>query len=109
MSNAALPLITPAFADQPLDVAWPSTEWPRGPHARQSELNAAVDEVFTRAELALTNAVVVGQGGRVVVERYAGVREFFDRPADPITASSPLLSWSMAKSMLHMIMGTLVD
>jgi CubicO group peptidase (beta-lactamase class C family) len=109
MSNAALPLITPAFADQPSDVAWPSTEWPRGSHARQSQLNAAVDEVFTRDELALTNAVVVVQGGHVVVERYAGVREFFDRPAEPITASSPLLSWSMAKSMLHMIMGTLVD
>ena len=57
----------------------------------------------------ITNAVVVIQGGRVLVERYAGVREFFDRPPEPITEASSLLSWSMAKSMLHFLVGTLVD
>jgi CubicO group peptidase (beta-lactamase class C family) len=109
MTSAALPLIVPAFAPQPSGVAWPSGEWPRGEHPRQAALDAVVDEVFTTDELALTNAVVVIQGGRVLVERYAGVQEFFDRPAEPINAASPLLSWSMAKSMLHMIVGTLVD
>jgi CubicO group peptidase (beta-lactamase class C family) len=109
MTKNPLPLITPAFAPQPANVAWPSVEWPRGTHARQSELDGVVDEAFTLDELALTNAVVIVQGGRVLVERYAGVKEFFDRPAEPISASSPLLSWSMAKSMLHMIIGTLVD
>jgi CubicO group peptidase (beta-lactamase class C family) len=109
MTSDALPLITPTFATQPSDVAWPSAEWPRGEHPRQRELEAVVDEVFTTDELALTNAVVVIQHGRVLVERYAGVQEYFDRPAEPINASSQLLSWSMAKSMLHMIVGTLVD
>lgn len=65
--------------------------------------------MFTNDELAITNAVVIVQGGRVVLERYAGVKEFFDRPSEPITKTSALLSWSMAKSMLHMIVGTLVD
>jgi CubicO group peptidase (beta-lactamase class C family) len=65
--------------------------------------------MFTRDEFALTNAVVVIQAGRVLVERYAGMREFFDRPSEPITAASPLLSWSMAKSVLHFLVGTLVD
>jgi len=109
MASDALPLIVPAFAPQPPETAWPTTEWPRGEHARQAELDAVVDEVFTSEELAITNAVVVIQGGRVLVERYGGVQEFFDRPAEPINASSQLLSWSMAKSMLHMVIGTLVD
>jgi CubicO group peptidase (beta-lactamase class C family) len=104
-----LPRITPSFAPQPEGVAWPIEQWPRGTHPQQANLDLVVDQIFTNDELAATNAVVVIQGGRVLVERYAGEREFFDRPAEPITASSPLLSWSMAKSMLHMIIGTLVD
>ena len=104
-----LPLITPSFSSQPEGVAWPTATWPRGTHPRQKELDAVVDEMFTREEFAVTNAVVVIQGGRVLVERYAGVREFFDRPPEPITDESPLLSWSMAKSMLHFLVGTLVD
>jgi CubicO group peptidase (beta-lactamase class C family) len=109
MTERDLPLITAHFVPQSKNVAWPAHEWPHGTHPRQLELEGVVDEMFTSDELAITNAVVVIQGGRVLVERYAGVREFFDRPAEPITASSPLLSWSMAKSMLHLIIGTLVD
>jgi CubicO group peptidase (beta-lactamase class C family) len=107
--SQTIPTIEPTFAAQPVGVAWPTTEWPRGSHLHQADLEAVVDEAFTRDELALTNAVVVIQGGKVLVERYAGVREFFDRPSEPVEASTPLLSWSMAKSMLHMIIGTLVD
>jgi CubicO group peptidase (beta-lactamase class C family) len=109
VTESTLPLITPRFVAQAKDVAWPSDVWPRGTHPHQLDLDAVVDEMFSRDELALTNAVVVIQKGRVLVERYAGVMEFFDRPAEAITASSALLSWSMAKSMLHLIIGTLVD
>jgi CubicO group peptidase (beta-lactamase class C family) len=68
-----------------------------------------IDEAFSLDELATTNAVIVIQGGRVLIERYGGAMEFFDRDPVAIDASSQLLSWSMAKSMLHMIIGTLVD
>ena len=104
-----LPSVQPRFAPQPSDVAWPTHEWPRGESANQAELDAVVDEMFTDEDLALTNAVVVVQGGRVLCERYGGEQFYFDRPAEPITRDSQLLSWSMAKSMLHMIVGTLVD
>lgn len=104
-----LPKVTPRFADQPVGVAWPTDEWPRATCAAQSELERVVDEAFTRDTLAVTNAVVIIQGGRVLVERYAGVKEFFDRAPEPIGPHSELLSWSMAKSILHMIIGTLVD
>jgi CubicO group peptidase (beta-lactamase class C family) len=90
-------------------VGWPTNAWPRGTDTNQAKLEAVVNRAFVDEELATTNAVVVIQGGRVLVERYAGIQEFFDRPTEPITASSQLLSWSMAKSMLHMIIGTLVD
>ncbi|MGB8196282.1 MAG: serine hydrolase [Acidimicrobiales bacterium] len=104
-----LPSVQPRFAPQPEGVAWPTREWPRGTHAHQDELDAVVEEMFIHDDLALTNAVVVVQGGRVLAERYGGEQFYFDRPAEPITAESQLLSWSMAKSMLHMIVGTLVD
>jgi CubicO group peptidase (beta-lactamase class C family) len=105
---AELPNITPRFTPQPEGVAWPTDEWPRA-SSTEKQLNQLVDELFTLDELAVTNAVVIVQAGRVLVERYGGVREYFDRPAEPITPQSHLLSWSMAKSVLHMIFGTLVD
>ena len=109
MSTGYLSPVEPAAAPSPPDVDWPTTTWPRGRHSHQAELESVVDQAFSDEDLAITNAVVVIQGGRVLVERYGGVQEFFDRPPEPITASSQLLSWSMAKSMLHMIIGTLVD
>ena len=47
-------------------------------------------------------------GGRVVAERYQGALEHLDRPPTPVTAATPLLSWSMAKSMLQAVVGLLV-
>lgn len=41
-------------------------------------------------------------------ERYQGRLEHLDRPAEPIGPATPLLSWSMAKSMLHAAVGLLV-
>jgi CubicO group peptidase (beta-lactamase class C family) len=104
-----VPTVEPGFQRQSDDVSWPTREWPRASLANQPDLDRVVDELFTRDELAVTNAVVVVQGGRVLAERYGGVHDYFDRPAEHITPASHLLSWSMAKSMLHMIVGTLVD
>lgn len=69
-----------------------------------------VDEVMDRpADLGVTLALLVVQGGEVVVERYG------DRPAnlfhpepEPVTSSTPLISWSMAKSITHAAVGILV-
>jgi CubicO group peptidase (beta-lactamase class C family) len=105
----SLPTIVPRFAPQPPGVPWPTEHWPRSESEPAGELAQLVEELFTREDLAVTNAVLVIQGGRVLAERYGGVQEFFDRPAEPIIATSQLLSWSLAKSMLHAIIGTLVD
>ena len=68
-----------------------------------------VDEVFTDEErYGTTYAVAVVQGGRLLLDRYAGALPHFDRPLEPVVPSTPLLSWSMAKSVLHAAVGVLV-
>lgn len=89
----------PAFAlaplpPQPVGVPFPGETWPRG------ELSAGVDGAALRTQiegafgdafpaLGQTRAVVIVQGGRIVLERYA---PDFD-------ATTPQVSWSMAKSV----------
>jgi CubicO group peptidase (beta-lactamase class C family) len=104
-----LPDLTPRFAPQPEDAPWPTSEWPRATSPHHDDLERVVDEVFTHDDLVDTYAVVVIQGGRVLLERYGGELVHFDRPAEPITAHTALLSWSMAKSILHAVLGTVVD
>ena len=100
-----------ALPAQPAGVAWPTEAWPEGrlPEGVEVELAPLLDEVFDPdGPLATTFAVVVVQGGRLLAERYAGALEHFDQPPTPVTADTPLLSWSMAKSVLHAAVGVLV-
>jgi CubicO group peptidase (beta-lactamase class C family) len=94
---------------QPDGVPWPAGEWPRGALPAGVDPGPLLDEVFDdEGPLAATYAVVVVHRGRIVVERYAGALEHFDRAPTPVTETTPLLSWSMAKSMLHAVVGLLV-
>jgi len=94
---------------QPDGVPWPTEEWPGGTLPPGVDLQPLLDQVFDQdGPLAVTYAVVVVHRGRVVAERYAGALEHFDRPPTPVTADTPLLSWSMAKSVLHAVVGILV-
>ena len=102
-----LPVIIPAYQSQSPGVSWPTESWPRGTSI--SAVDHIIDQAFTLDELTITNAVIVVQHGRIVAERYGGAKEFFDREPEPITAATSLISWSMAKSMLHCVVGLLVD
>jgi CubicO group peptidase (beta-lactamase class C family) len=96
---------------QPAGVPWPTAEWPERtpPAGAAAALDALLDAVCDDdGPLATTHAVVVVQGGAIVAERYQGQIEHFDRPPDPVTPQTLLLSWSMAKSMLHAVVGLLV-
>ena len=74
-----------------------------------STLELLLDAMFDpEGDLTRTFAVVVQHRGEVVAERYADHLESFDKPPEPITSSTPLLSWSMAKSVLHALVGMLV-
>ena len=91
---------------QPPDVPWPSTAWVTGPAA--SPVAGLVGQAFDDEDLGTTYAVVVVLGGRLVAERYGGHIEHWDAPDEPVGPDTRLLSWSMAKSMLHAVVGMLV-
>jgi CubicO group peptidase (beta-lactamase class C family) len=98
-----------ALPPQPAGVAWPTDDWPVGDLPPGVDLAPLLDDVFdNEGPMAETFAVIVVHRGRLVVERYQGALEHFDRPPTRVTADTPLLSWSMAKSMLHAVVGVLV-
>ncbi len=68
-----------------------------------------VDEMFgDEARYGTTYAVVVVHHGDIVAEQYGGALPHFDGPPEPVEQFTPLLSWSMAKSILHAAVGVLV-
>ena len=90
------------FPSQPEGVAWPTRAWPTGRVADDVDtatLHRTLDLLFERpGELGLTQALVVIHRGKLVVDRYA----------EGIDANKTLISWSMAKSMTHALVGFLV-
>jgi CubicO group peptidase (beta-lactamase class C family) len=89
---------------QPADVAWPTREWPTGPLPLQvdaSAFAAAMRDAFDGSNpgLGQTREVVVIQAGRLVHEQYA----------EGFTAQTPLLSWSVAKSVTQALVGVAVQ
>ena len=92
---------------QPDGVPWPTESWPVG--EAPAGVEPLLDEVFSDPDrYGVTYAVAVVQGGRLLTERYGGVLEHWDRDAEAVDAETPLLSWSMAKSVLHAAVGVLV-
>ena len=74
------------------------------------ELESQLDALFGRpASEGVTLAVVIVRHGEIVAERY-GVQppNLFDPVEQPVTADTPLISWSTAKSMTHAAVGILV-
>jgi CubicO group peptidase (beta-lactamase class C family) len=74
-------------------------------------LEAAVEGLFGRPpDEGVSLALVVQQHGEIVAERY-GVRpgNLFEPEPAPVTAATPLVSWSIAKSMAHAVVAMLAD
>jgi len=96
--------------DQPDDVPWPTATWPTGPVPAGVDLEPLVEAMFAdTSRYETTYAVVVVHRGRLVAERYGNALEHWDRPDEPVGPDTRLRSWSMAKSVLHAIVGILVD
>ena len=89
----------PSLPLQPAGVPWPTADWPAG------EVPASVDRLRLEDHLERglrdfdeTHAIVVVQGGRLLLERYGP-----DHGPD-----ATCLSWSMAKSLTHALAGIVV-
>jgi CubicO group peptidase (beta-lactamase class C family) len=86
-------------------VPWPTREWPTGrpgDAVDSDRLTTLLDEAFAPAgieSMGKTNAILAVHGGVLVAERYAA----------GVTAHSTLPAWSMAKSVLHSLVGVLVE
>lgn len=98
-SAHAAPLVP--LPPQPAGVPWPTTAWPTGP------LPAGIDDKLETSlaavgralpDLGETRAVVIIHHGRLVAERYA----------TGFGPDTPMLSWSMAKSITHALLGIAV-
>lgn len=103
----AVALTTPAYANeqlvplpgQPPEIAWPSQSWPIAP--TPAVLEEVLDRTMAGSEPGTpqnTRAILVVKGGQLIGERYG---EGFD-------ASTRLQSWSMAKSVVHALIGILI-
>lgn len=94
---------------QPAGLAWPTTAWGRADAPAAVGLTGLVDEMFADTDrFQTTYAVVVVHHGEVVAERYEGALPNWVGDPIPVRPDTPLLSWSMAKSMLHAAVGLLV-
>ena len=72
-------------------------------------VTSAVEAVMTRdATAGVSSALVVSVSGEVVAERYGVIPGNALREERVVDASTPLLSWSVAKSVVHAIVGVLV-
>jgi CubicO group peptidase (beta-lactamase class C family) len=90
-------------------VPWPTIEWPRGDVPTGVDLMPLLDRICDNdGPTATTYAVLVVHQGRLIAERYQNELPSFTHPPTPVTIDTPLLSWSMAKSMLHAVVGLLV-
>lgn len=97
-----------ALPAQPTGVPWPDGGWPTS-EATPPELGPLVDATFNdTARFGTTYAVVVVHKGSIVAERYGGALPNWSGSDIEVTPDTPLLSWSMAKSITHAAVGVLV-
>ena len=102
--------VVPPLPEHPAGVPWPTQEWPTASLPEGVDLDPLLDEVMAAdGGLARTRAAVVVHRGRLVAERYGDRTDAWGEvTGEPVTAETPLISWSMAKSMLHAVVGMLM-
>ena len=82
---------------QPENLSWPTDQWPRA-EARPETIAQAESLFALEPDQGFTYALLVIREGRLIYERY-------DAGANPIYMQ---YSWSMAKSVVHALVGILV-
>lgn len=98
--SSAIASVTPAVGTRRTADVWPIATEP-APDADRVRLQSALDGAFSEPDAAApqrTRAVVIVHRGRLVGERYA----------QGFTQETPLLGWSMTKSVVNALVGILV-
>lgn len=91
----------PTLPAQPATTPWPTLDWPLGELPAGVDLEPLLAQAFgngAEAVLGETQALLIVQGGRLILERYGKGRG----PQDTCH------SWSKAKSITHALVGLLV-
>jgi CubicO group peptidase (beta-lactamase class C family) len=102
------PSVTGGYRAEPPG-SWPRTSWSREAPPPGLELEPLFDELFVEGgPLGSTYAAIVVHQGAILAERYQGALPSFTAEPIIVGPSTPLLSWSMAKTMLAILAGTLV-
>lgn len=102
---------------QPDGVAWPTRTWPRrelDPALDVSAVNAVMAELFDHGVnpeegKGVSLALLVVANGHLVLERYGVIPAGMFAPETVVDAETPLISWSMAKSITHALTGIMVS
>jgi CubicO group peptidase (beta-lactamase class C family) len=100
--GARSPLVS--LPPQPEGVAWPTVDWPLGspgPDVDRARIDRALERAFAadgKRAIGETHAVVLVHRGALVAERYG----------PNLGPGDTLRSWSIAKSILHALLGVLV-
>ncbi len=104
MSDEVLSVPMPPLPPQPAEVPWPERAWPESPpddDVDAASLDRVVHTLVAEPDVERTGetyALLFVHRGRIVAEAYG-----FGRDRD-----TPLVSWSMAKSITHALVGVLV-
>lgn len=107
------------FEPQPDGVPWPHENWPIAENPAdlgidESAVRSAVGDLFSHGVQppdgrGVSLALVAVHRGRIVFEQYGRLPASAFHGEQPISESTSLISWSMAKSITHALVGLLVE
>lgn len=109
-------MTAPGYPGQPSGVDWPTGAWPRGT-IEGDVVSTVSEELFGSGSdpardpslpRGVSLALMVVHRGRLVHERYGRIPAGVFAPETPVHATTPLISWSMAKSITHALTGLAV-
>lgn len=87
---------------------WPDPEWEFGASA-PAPASLAGDELFAEGAPGVSLALVVVHRGLITIERYGRQPDTVFGPGSPVDSGTTLVSWSMAKSIVHCATSMLID
>ena len=93
---------------------WPGDEWSSADVSESAVVRRESDELFAGGATpadgrGVSLALAVIHRGRLVFERYGVQPDTIFGPGGPVGPDTTLVSWSMAKSVTHALVGMLVD